>query len=309
MACQSSSCLLTALLLLLLASCHGFQFGGTTPTTSVVPTTLEIKHNLLQMIDEMGNDNNKLQVHLDIGKAEEEHTGGSRLAIRDMEIQLLSSQQQCGAHVMPGRSHCLSSSHVLEITSPGSFTTMNGLQTPSFCTGTSNSSWELVWRDHAGTLICGFLLSDTLQRNDAVLESGPFYVSFPVWSKVGLVAARDYQQQVRADVDDALQQRQLLVDQANRAWNPIEKSVLYNKIQTLQDEITSQWSVAKESPPSPDNVVELLPDVHVSKKGFVFKVAARKGKSTYVQTYERLGYAYCKRGGSQVKEETRAPRP
>lgn len=297
MARQSSFCLLTAAtLLLLLASCHGYQFGG--PTTSVVPTTLEIKHNLLQMIDEMGNDSNKLQVHLDIGKPEEEHTGGSRLAIRDMEIQLLSAQQQCGAHAMPGGSHYLSS-HVLEITSPGSFTTMNGLQTPSFCTGAStSSSWELVWRDHAGTLICGFLLSDTLQRNDAVLESGPFYVSFPVWSKVGLVVARDYQHQVRADVDDALQQRQLLVDQANRAWNPIEKRVLYNKIQTLQDEITRQWSVAKESPPSPDNVVELLPDVHVSKKGFVFKVGARKGKSTYVQTYERLGYAYCKRGGS-----------
>jgi hypothetical protein len=51
-----------------------------------------------------------------------------------------------------------------------------------------NGSLEILWRDNAphGSIICGFHLNQSYQRNDAMLPKDRLYISFPVWTMESL---------------------------------------------------------------------------------------------------------------------------
>jgi len=80
--------------------------------------------------------------------------------------------------------------------------------------------WEMVWRDGApaGSLVCGFDISDDYHRNDATLPKGKTYISFPVWTTEGLADAREqkaksmgYNQAKRDALDEFQQEPNLLL--------------------------------------------------------------------------------------------------
>mmetsp|Transcript_2644 Transcript_2644/g.7338 ORF Transcript_2644/g.7338 Transcript_2644/m.7338 type:complete len:298 (-) Transcript_2644:117-1010(-) len=159
-----------------------------------------------------------LQIALDIGKSGE----SSRMGIKGLTLELHSEAVPSDqpSVKLPGingpHPELSSGSRRLEIQEEGGFVSLGGAQK----VGMKDPCWEMVWRDGApaGSLVCGFDISDDYHRNDATLPKGKTYISFPVWTTEGLADAREqkaksmgYNQAKRDALDEFQQEPNLLL--------------------------------------------------------------------------------------------------
>jgi hypothetical protein len=147
---------------------------------------MTIKPGLVQMIETQTEQ--RLSVTLNIGKEGD----SSRLPIKGMIFDLRKERAQYEHVPMPGidgpHPELSSGARRLDLIKEGHYSGMSGPQEVR----TLKGCWEMVWKKDAsaGTLLCGFEVPDAYKRNDATLPHGRIYISFPIWTRDGLVDGR-----------------------------------------------------------------------------------------------------------------------
>ena len=165
----------------------------------------------------------KLDISLELGGIDIDETDDNDpvlMGVNHMIVELLNqpiTDIQGGGYVkLPGADNSskmkskYSTGHLpLNIIQKGSYVTLDGMKYVS----TNQGCYEIHWMKDkpAGQLVIGFDIPKTYQRNPyqtnkggACLPQGTIYVSFPIWTKHGLLYAQDE----KCKLDDELQQLQ-----------------------------------------------------------------------------------------------------
>ena len=255
---------------------------------------ININAELLEMIDEAPM-KHRLSLNLDVG---DHMNGGSRLSVSGIELELTNDNVVLGEGgtqhpSMPGDPKLSSGVRSLISTQPGTFIDMSGTQRVDLGgIGETHSCWEMTWSEFApsGSLMMAFDCPKDYQRNDAVLPKGPLYVSFSVWSKIGLLIARKYQANAAKQAQEILQERKEEFQKLQSA-NIMMKPIHAKNMEKLEDAINQLMPLLSEVPPEDSQVIELCDGkLFLGKRGMVF---TKPEKNIGKGAFKRLGFAQC----------------
>lgn len=225
--------------------------------------------NLNQLVDAQSD--HRLSVSLDIGKPGDT----SRLAINNLVFDLsehapTSNDQHIkmpGAH---GPQPSLSGGiRRLTTIQNGSFISMNGCEVVNAIKG----CWEIIWKKDApaGSLIAGFELDKTYQRNAAKLEEGELYISFNTWSKEGLEHAQEEKRKSSKIVNDAENKKDDAIAKMKETNNLVERAILYFNALSAAEVYSKQPIQTMKLVPSTSDEIIPLEGMYVSMNGNVWK--------------------------------------
>lgn len=209
-----------------------------------------------------------LNIRLDVGEKEDSH-----LLLDGLVIELQKDAAPKGHVSLPGSSgpnpHLSGGASSLKILDDARFIGTSGVKTVDLQDG----CWELVWREDApaGTVVCGFDLSDDVTRGDAVLPKGRIYVSLPVWNRAGLTKQQTYKakklkeaEQHKIDQDDEIAKMQ-------ETSNPLMKALHYRNAVAATEKLSmSGVNTFLTSIPSDDEVMPINNDLLLCTKGTVW---------------------------------------
>lgn len=254
------------------------------------PKPMSIKEGLVEVVDSQKV--TPLSIQLDIGDTKE---NTARLNVKDMKIMLSSNPATYKHPLMPGANgphpHLSSGPRALSVTEQGYFISMAGKQEVE----AFNGCWEIVWRQTAlaGALICGFDIPEEYTRNDASLPKGRLYLSFPIWTKVGLREAREESEKVLTKSKELQKEKQEHINKMEGTDNPIMKALhLRNAYETMEKHSFQPVSTAKMVP-TDDEIIALQDDLLLTTKGLAFT----KSKTFFgVDTQILLGSAFVRNG-------------
>jgi len=132
--------------------------------------------------------------------------------------------------------------------------------------------WEMVWRDNApaGVIVCGFDLKESVQRNDASLEKGRIYMTFPVWTKEGLQEKQEYRRKVEAQVKlhkDAKKEAYQKIKETN---NLIMKALHFRNAAEATENLSYVKTDSVAQIPLDKDVMALGDDIMITTEGTVW---------------------------------------
>ena len=132
--------------------------------------------------------------------------------------------------------------------------------------------WEMVWRENApaGVIVCGFVLQETVARNDATLKHGSIYMSFPVWTKRGLKQQQDY----RTEMERLIQKQEEAMADAFKKYDAsnyiIMKALHFRSAALASDKLSFINADSISKIPLDDDVMAVGGDIVVATKGTVW---------------------------------------
>ncbi|KAI2508486.1 SPX domain [Fragilaria crotonensis] len=234
--------------------------------SAMITTQTKIRKGLIQATD--AQTPTLLTIQLDVGVSKESH-----MHIRGLLLELSSPLADYCHPNMPGANgpHPQLSSGVrtLEVIQPGSFITMSGQQQVQ----TLNGCWEMVWRENAfaGSLICGFDLPQDYLRNDASLPKGQLYMSFPIWTRLGLKEAQASKEVTLRLASKLREQQEFELQKMQATPNPIMKALHYRNAAAASIKRFDMQDLKRiEIVPSNEEVIQLQDDLLLTTKGLVF---------------------------------------
>jgi hypothetical protein len=238
------------------------------------------KPGLLQLVE--AQTDQRLSVTLVIGKEGD----SSRLPIKGMVFDLHKEHAQYEHVPMPGidgpHPNLSSGARRLDLIKEGHYSGMSGSQEVR----TLKGCWEMVWRKDspAGSLLCGFEVPEEYKRNDATLPNGRIYISFPIWTKDGLVYGRSEKERVIAQAKEHLDTKNEELEKMKETNNPIMKALHYRNAYDAVEKYGFQPLKMMEGIPDADEVIRLQDDLFLTTKGLVWSKALPSGKQVLLGT-------------------------
>ena len=248
----------------------------------IFPQPMSIKNGLVQVTNAQRA--TLLNIKLDVGT-----TKDSRMSVVGLVFELVPELATYLHPKMPGADgpnpQLSSGVRTLNLIEEGSFIDMMGKKTVK----TLNGCWEIVWRENAafGSLICGFDVPDEYFRNDACLPKGRMYISFPVWTKVGLKDAQESKERVFSRTKDLIGEKESELDKMQMTSNPFMKAFHYRNALAAAEKYYLYDLKAAQMVPSDTAIIPLQDDLLLSTKGMVFS----KERIYFHATHDLLGMA------------------
>lgn len=199
----------------------------------------------------------------------------SRMGLQGLELELtqepLSDKR---AHPsLPGvdgpNSSVSAGAKKIDIKKDASFVSMSGHQNVPL----RNGCWEMVWRDNApaGVIVCAFDLQETVKRNDASLEKGRVYMSFPVWTREGLDEQQEYRRKIEAKARLFQSAKKEAYKAMDATSNPIMKALHFREAAEASEKLSYVPTNSITEIPMDDDVVSLGKDnLLIIKQGTVW---------------------------------------
>lgn len=221
-----------------------------------------------------------LNVGFDIPRNIKDKTS-ARLYIKGLSIMLKNMQAKANHSYLPqktiGAPITRTGPLKVETHADGHFVSMNGTQNVEF----EHGCWEMLWQvgKPAGSVICSFDLARDVSRNDAVLQAGNVYVTFPVFSKEGLSDLRsrkaNYEAEIKKHTD--LQAKEL--KNTNESKNLLMKAVHFRRAVAANEKISlMRTNFYDKIPTIDDEIISFGDDLVLCKKGTVWsKGSGAKG--------------------------------
>lgn len=251
------------------------------------PMPMSIKEGLVQVTD--AQKTTPLSIKLDVGVNNKDQT---RMNVSGLIMELSSKLANYQHPKMPGadgpQPQLSSGVRSIGIIQEGSFISMSGQQIVE----TLNGCWEMIWRQNAaaGTLICGFDVPDDYHRNDAYLPKGRVYLSFPVWTKIGLKEAQDEKNYVDSRTKELDHEKKVELDKMEETGNFLMKALHYRNAAAAMEKMSLHNPKTYEMVPSNDEIIPLQDDLLLTTKGLVFS----KEGSFHTGAHVLLGTAIAK---------------
>jgi hypothetical protein len=203
------------------------------------------------------------------------------LAKEDSPIQLP------GAH--GPRPHLSSGIRRVNAVKDGSFINMDGVQPVELRDGV----WEMIWRDEspAGLVICGFSLDRDVRRNEALLEKGHLYLTWPVWSKDGL----EKQQASKADAEMKYKEfeaeRDFELEKMSNTLNILKKALHFRNAAAATEKMDYTGLHYLVDVPSANDVLEIGEGLQMVKIGTAWSKTGSFSDSFRANRQQLLGSA------------------
>eukprot|EP00984_Skeletonema_dohrnii_P023230 scaffold12308_cov78-Skeletonema_dohrnii-CCMP3373.AAC.1 len=153
------------------------------------------------------------------------------------------------------RPNLSSGPHRIDVTNNGSFINMDGLQTVQL----KNGVWELVWNIDglAGLIICGFQLDQDAHRNDAILEKGNLYLTFPIWSTKALQEKQAEKQKAELKYKEYETERNLQLEKLKETPNLLKKAMYFRQAFKAVEDMDNTGFHLMVNLPSEDEVLDI----------------------------------------------------
>uniref|UniRef100_A0A7S4NGU2 Uncharacterized protein n=1 Tax=Odontella aurita TaxID=265563 RepID=A0A7S4NGU2_9STRA len=280
---MSSLILLPLLTTSLVPSCEGFAISSIRMPWSAQAANPEIE----RYADAQAQ--NKIRVRLDIGG---EADGASRLAIDGIVLELqgrdelehdydkIKAAAQRRAVPLPGADgpnpESSSGPRSLKIVSDGSFVGPAGEQIVDLGGGRGDGGgaprWEMIWRENspAGALICAFDVPREVRRNEASLQKGRTYITFPVWTSSGLEKGRTYKARVEEKAAEYRKEREDAIEMVKTASNPLLKAIHYRKAYAAAEKYFESGINRMDEIPDDRDIVAIGDGLLLCKRGTVW---------------------------------------
>jgi hypothetical protein len=154
---------------------------------------------------------------------------------------------------------------------------------------TMKGCWEVCWKRDAtaGSLVCGFEVSEDYKRNDAVLPMGRIYLSFPVWTEDGLTFARGEKQRIAERGTESLAEKQEEMRKMKETNNPLMKALYYRNACAAAEKyslLPRLDSVQMKMIPDENDIMKLQDDLLLTTKGLVWSKDLTRGKQILLGT-------------------------
>mmetsp|Transcript_8916 Transcript_8916/g.13712 ORF Transcript_8916/g.13712 Transcript_8916/m.13712 type:complete len:276 (+) Transcript_8916:141-968(+) len=268
-------------------ACAMFLLAGPVSGFLFPNDRIEMKPGLIQAVE--STKTKSMAIKLEVGVKPE-----SRLTINDLKLDFSPDPVVDGSQhpAMPGVNgpHPQLSGGVrtLQVKEDGWFIDMTGKKDVQL----KNGCWELIWRDGAlaGTLVCGFDVTESYTRNAATLSPCRLYMSFPVWSSEGLKTAQKDKKTVMDRAKGFVNEKELEIAKMKETSNPIMKALHYRNAYAAMDKYSMENVKAFDMVPSDEEVLTfgLDQDMLVTTKGLAFSKEGGFQKGQHVL----LGAAY-----------------
>ena len=153
------------------------------------------------------------------------------------------------------RPNLSSGPHRIDVINNGSFINMDGLQNVQLKHGV----WELVWNDGglAGLIICGFQLDQDAHRNDAILEKGNLYLTFPIWSTKALQEKQVEKQQAELKYKEYETERNLQLEKLKETPNLLKKAMYFRQAFKAVEDMDNTGFHLMVNLPSEEEVLDI----------------------------------------------------
>lgn len=132
--------------------------------------------------------------------------------------------------------------------------------------------WELIWRDNAGSgvIIFGFLLEERVQRNNASLDMGRIYMSFPVWTNRGLKRQQEYQRMIEAQAKIHSEEKLDAFKKMDATRNVIQKARHFRRGVEANEKLALVNTDSVAMIPRVGDVMALGKDIQIITRGTVW---------------------------------------
>mmetsp|Transcript_21404 Transcript_21404/g.59349 ORF Transcript_21404/g.59349 Transcript_21404/m.59349 type:complete len:266 (+) Transcript_21404:126-923(+) len=148
----------------------------------------------------------------------------------------------------------------------------------------TGGGWEITWdKSPHGILTCSFISPQTVQRNEASMEAGRFFLRHRVWTQESLESERSRRRKIQNEAAKSIKTRdQKIKEMTNEEGTMGSKVVSYAKAaQAMGDYYKSGYQEALFIPLYDSQVLELAPDCIVSTRGQIYQQLSRR-KPEYV---------------------------
>lgn len=158
-----------------------------------------------------------LDISLQLGKK-----GESILSVQRLTVNLASDVLDSPPPTAPMPDQKAYQAHLLQ---NGHFIDRQGLKTLDL----ADPCWQLIWRDQspAGNCVIGLDVQSPATRNEATLEKGSLFVSFPVWKQDRLVEMQTRKAECELAAMVHLQERDAEIEKLKAANNILVKAWHY----------------------------------------------------------------------------------
>jgi hypothetical protein len=270
-----ASSLLLICVLALSGSAHGFLFTGQ-------PGTPNLSQFAQAQIGTL------LNVRLDVGVEQQARMSITGLVL-ELKEEIVSDEEKLVA--LPGadgpNARASTGAMTLLVREEAYFIGMNGKQNVPL----EHCCWEMVWREGApsGVIVCGFNVPTEVRRNEASLPAGRLYLSFPVWTKAGLVDAQHHKLDVVNRARKHMKDKEDELVKMESTNNPFKKAFHFRNAAeaTERYQMQNMERSGVEQVPEPEGVVPIKNDLLLATKGLAWS----KEKSPFQSTeHTLLGY-------------------
>lgn len=200
-----------------------------------------------------------------------------RLYIKGLSIMLKNMQAKANHSHLPQKTVGAPITRTgplnVETQADGHFVSMNGTQNVEF----EHGCWEMLWQvgKPAGSIICSFDLAKDVSRNDAVLQAGNVYMTFPVFSREGLSDLRarkaNYETEIKKHTD--LQAEEL--KKTSETKNLLMKAVHFRRAVAANEKVSlMRTNFYDKIPTVDDEMISFGDDLVLYKKGTVWSKAS-----------------------------------
>lgn len=210
-----------------------------------------------------------LDVRLDVGNDDY-----SRLNLQGLHLELLEEvSRNNNRPSLPGsdgpRAGVSTGAKSVKVKNDAFFVGMTGQRNVPLRHG----CWEMVWRDNApaGVIVCGFELQETVQRNNASLEKGRIYLSFPVWSKEGLEQQQERRRKVEARAKFHQDAKKEAFENMEKTANPIMKALYFRNAAEATEKLSYIPTDSVAQIPMDKDVMALDDSLLITIEGTVWR--------------------------------------
>ena len=246
----------TICLFILASSAHGFAFLNKEKANAELASLAKAPSGTI------------LDLRLDVGS-----NAHSRMSLQGLHLELSQDEAVDKLRVkLPGadgpHANVSSGAKTIHVKDAAFFVSMAGKQEVPLHHG----CWEMVWREGApaGVILCGFDLEESVQRNEAVLEKGRIFLSFPVWTKEGLEQQQERRREIEARVklhEDAKKEAFGKMDETS---NPIMKALHFRNAAEATERLSYVNQDAIAQIPLDEDVIALRDGVFITTEGTVW---------------------------------------
>ncbi len=222
----------------------------------------------------------KLNIRMDILE-DVNDVKSSHLYIKDLIVELNNKEPEDKNHakLLPPETDRLSNTPTvttvrtgplsLQSHTKGSFVSTKGYQTAPL----EHGCWEMLWLEGkpAGSVVCAFETAEDISRNDAVLKAGSVYISFPAFTKQGLISMRTEQDQFKNMVELQIATEREELQKINMTKNPFKKLMHFRNAVIANDEFMRLRSLGyTEVPTNDEEFMSIGDDLMLYSKGSVW---------------------------------------
>eukprot|EP00579_Thalassiosira_antarctica_P004798 CAMPEP_0201884282 /NCGR_PEP_ID=MMETSP0902-20130614/16864_1 /ASSEMBLY_ACC=CAM_ASM_000551 /TAXON_ID=420261 /ORGANISM="Thalassiosira antarctica, Strain CCMP982" /LENGTH=282 /DNA_ID=CAMNT_0048413217 /DNA_START=1 /DNA_END=849 /DNA_ORIENTATION=+ len=237
-----------------------------------------------------GQTDTLLDVRLSIGLTAEQ-----LFIIDDFQFQLCHDPMEKGDSDIPlpgahgPRPHLSSGAHSIQAVKDGSFINMEGMQSVEFRDGV----WEMIWRDDspAGLVICGFSLDREARRNDALLQKGQIYLTWPVWSKDGLEKEQALRAKAEMKYKEFESERDSELEKMSSAPNILQKALHFRNAAAAMEKMDFTGLHDLVHVPLAEDVLEIGEGLQMVKMGTVWSKTGSFTRNFRANHQQLLGSA------------------